>query len=229
MRIAVIDCETTGVEPWRHSLWEFGAVLVSPDDPSQDPEPILLRYRADVENASPDALRVNRYYERRPDAVPDARRHSDTHDLAAKLVGVRFASCNVSFDTAFVTKHLRLYGAVPMWHYSPIDIKSLCYGRRRSLLGASTSELLKAFGVDVEQCLAYFDLRRDGRHSAIADAYLAAALLYEAMGWGALYGSQCDARWGSYRCQRLFGHDDGEHGDRGTTWFTGRFSHGVLP
>jgi hypothetical protein len=209
MLIAVVDCETNGTESWRHSLWEFGAVLVSADDPSRDPEPLHFAIPADVEHASPDALRVNRYFERK--LLPDDSREC-AQMVAARLAGASFASCNVGFDTAFVTRFLRDNGAVPTWHYSPIDIKSLCYGRRRSLLGASTSQLLKAFGVDVEQCLAYFDCRRSdnekyGRHSALADAYLAAALLYEVMGWGTLYGSRCDARWGSYRCQRPFGHE----------------------
>jgi DNA polymerase III epsilon subunit-like protein len=236
MRIAVVDTETNGTEPWRHSLWEFGAVMVDSEDTAQDPTPLGFQVEADVENASPQALAVGRYFERRGGTIL-AEPGPTAMGMAERLAGARFASCNVSFDTAFVTRFLRDNGAVPTWHYSPIDIKSLAYGRRRSLMGASTSDLLKAYGVNVEQCLAYYGVRRSGRHSALADAWLAAALLYEVMGWGTLYGSRCDAIWGSYRCGLPFdGHETHRakgalRGQADTTWETdpdGSFSIGDL-
>jgi hypothetical protein len=217
VRIVVVDTETNGTEVWRHSAWEVGAVLV-PEDRSANLDWRLFRQLADMANASPDALRVNRYYQRSGAQVGGS---SDPRQIIHALDGAIFASCNVSFDVPYMVKLAREHELVPTWHYSPIDIKSLCYGRRRSLFGASTSKLLKAFGVDVDQCLAYFDVTTE-RHSALADAYLATALLYEVMGWGTVYGKpQCEARWGSYRCERAWRHEGDEHrATDGTTWRT---------
>lgn len=214
MPILVVDTETNGVEPWRHVLWEVGAVTVS-DDRAEDPRlrSWTMSLGDELARSSPDALRVNDYHER------TLGQRTDTPGvvaatLAKQASGCVLASCNVSFDKSFIEAFLLANGQVPTWGYSPIDIKSLCYGRRRSLLGAGTSRLLKEFGVDVDRCLAYFEVA-GGRHGALADAVLATALLYEAMGWGIVYGGpQCAARWGSYRCALPWRHDEELHCDR---------------
>lgn len=231
MLIAVVDTETTGTLE-QHELWELGVVLVDTEDTAADPRPLWLQSKPErLQDADPRALEVGRYYERTGGLLrdePSRQRHGiaspslSPEALAAvvanALAGVRFASCNVTFDTRFVAKWLRRWGQAASWHYSPIDVKSLCYGARPETLGAKTDELLATFRVDVGQCLAWFDLAGDGRHSALGDAYLAVALLYEAMGWGTLYGSRCNDHYGGYRCQRPYGHEGPPHVDRDQRW-----------
>lgn len=229
MRIAVVDTETTGTDPRVHQMWELGLVVVDADDPARDPEPFWCQVAPDLSAADPGALQVGRYFERAGTLREDsARRRSGwstaPHESALagqaahKLAGTRFASCNVSFDVPFVQRWLREQGTVGAWHYSPIDIKSLCYGCHPELLGASTGDIALGMGVDVDQALAWFDLHEEGRHSAIADAYIAACLLYEAMGWGRMYGSRCNDHYGGYRCEGSYGHAGRTHRDRDTSW-----------
>ena len=37
MRLAFVDCETTGVDPERHEMWELAIVTVAPWDDDHEP------------------------------------------------------------------------------------------------------------------------------------------------------------------------------------------------
>lgn len=190
MRIAFVDVETTGSEPWIHELWEVAILEVEFDFKAKFQrrmaELFWLVEPQSLEVASPRALQINGFYDRTtPEPTWDSV-HDAALEIAKATADLRLAGCNVGFDLAFLTKFMIGEFVVPTWHYSPIDIKSLAYGRRRSTFGMSTSELLKAYGVDVQKCLAYHAPHFD-RHSATADAYLAYELFNRVMGFAQTY------------------------------------------
>lgn len=244
MKVATIDLETTGTELPIHDAWEVGLVVTEvnpdpgPDEATVESEEVRLWHvQPNLSLAAAGALRVNSYYQRAP--LPGLRKSyggrvqwDDTQQVASEMAvlldGARLASCNITFDAAFTEKLLRTAGLVPTWHYSPWDIKSMIYGRRRALLGQSTGALLRAYKVDVDMLLAYHLKGHSehgdeafGRHTALGDALLANELLFRVLGWGSTYGIvdlPCPGKWGSYRCQLPRDHEDDHWHEDGTTW-----------
>lgn len=160
--LVYVDCETTGTNPAVHELWEVALV-------TSDPRPSYSQhFKATVnplhlELADQKALEVGRFFERHHQ-LPAEPPRAVAARLREWLDGARLASCNVSFDTAFLRRFLNENGQPVTWHYSPIDIKSLCYGLEPSLLGAKTEALLDFFNVPYDA---------DTRHTALDDAKLA--------------------------------------------------------
>lgn len=168
--IVFVDCETTGLDPGRHEIWELALIV--------DGEEHVWTMDVDLSKADPDALRVGRYYERERE-----REASIPFEVATEvwylttnraLVGI-----NPAFDAAFLTRFLRSHGCVPKWHYHVIDVKALAkgwlLGRHPKVPGTnppwSTDDLARGLHLDPEG----FD-----RHTALGDARLAKAM-YEAV------------------------------------------------
>src|SRR5690606_34858754 len=117
--IVFVDCETTGLDPGRHEIWELALIV--------DDEEHVWTMDVDLSKADPDALRVGRYYERErergagiPFEVATEVWYLTTNRA---LVGI-----NPAFDAAFLTRFLRSHGCVPKWHYHVIDVKAVAAG-----------------------------------------------------------------------------------------------------
>ncbi|WP_289008371.1 3'-5' exonuclease [uncultured Thermomonospora sp.] len=172
--VVFVDCETTGLDPDRHEIWELALIV--------DDEEHVWTVSVDLSKADPGALRVSRYYERlwfseRKTLAPTP------FEVAAQvcyltcnrtLVGI-----NPAFDAAFLTRFLRRRGYVPAWHYHVIDVKAVAagwlMGRHPKVPGMnppwSTDDLARGLHLSPEG----FD-----RHTALGDARLAKAM-YEAV------------------------------------------------
>ena len=174
MSVVFIDCETTGLDPDRHEIWELALIV--------DGEEHVWVMDVDLSKADPGALRVSRYYER--------LWYSERKTLASTPFEVAAQVCyltanrtlvgiNPAFDAAFLTRFLRRHGYVPAWHYHVIDVKAVAagwlMGRHPKVPGMnppwSTDDLARALHLDPEG----FD-----RHTALDDARLAEAM-YEAV------------------------------------------------
>lgn len=100
--LIVVDVETSGLDPTRHDVLEVAAIdLVTGEDLTFVPTPVSGSW---LEEADPDALRINRYFER---AVYRDRVDVDTTRdrwrlLAKMLDGNIIAGANPQFDASFV-------------------------------------------------------------------------------------------------------------------------------
>ncbi|MFE9764652.1 exonuclease domain-containing protein [Streptomyces sp. NPDC005808] len=123
---AFVDVETIGLDPFLHDAWEI-AVILRCD--GQDEEHVF-RIKPDLLNADPEALKINRYYERTnaPDWVWDDP-HIAATQVRALLDGAVLVGSNVPFDAEMLTHLLGRYFDQPRpWHYRTVDVVTLAVG-----------------------------------------------------------------------------------------------------
>ncbi|WP_326806710.1 3'-5' exonuclease [Streptomyces sp. NBC_01775] len=136
--LAFVDTETTGLDPARHEVWEIAVIRRETD--GTETEHLWQRRLTDhqLEDADPEALRINRYAERL--AVPDVQYAASlSHaceqphglslgqldaDVRTVVTGAVLIGSNPAFDAAFLQAFL---GAAP-WHYRTVDIATLAAG-----------------------------------------------------------------------------------------------------
>ncbi len=180
MTTVFADLETTGVDAFRHHLWEIG--LIVRDDTGADRE-YCWQVRPDLTSADPMALKIGGYYKRakvKDDQVGCARTLVDPDyafdpsttvrsvrtiaaELAAILDGVVLAAANVAFDAGFLAAFLRANGQAPAWDYHLLEVESYAAGAIGMVPPWKLDRLAAELGVKLP----------DGRHSALADARLA--------------------------------------------------------
>lgn len=134
--IIVVDVETTGLDPERHTVvevawynlttWEHGCFV-----PPHNPNKVL----ADAEIR---ALQVNRYLDRLADAEQDDG--TAARILANHLHGNILAGSNPAFDAVFLRDLFDYYYrdmVVPRWHHRLLDLSAYAAG----VLGIPPAEL----------------------------------------------------------------------------------------
>jgi len=181
--LAFVDCETTGLDPDRHEVWEVGLILRQGDGVFTETE-YVWQLPVDLGRADPMALTVGRYYERGepPDSFQPDEKLRIVGRLAELTHGAHLVGAVPSFDDAFLKRLLRANGACPGWHYHLVDVEALAAGRLAANGTVahdkcqppwSSNELSLAVGVDPEQ----FE-----RHTALGDARWARAIYDAVMG-----------------------------------------------
>ncbi len=187
-RLCFVDIESTGLEADRHEVYEIG-LIVRDGDSRMDPEwrwwlPVNLT------RADPNALRVGRFFERRPPQnhtwsgalqwAPDISgkiEQADVRDVAASVMeltaGAHLVGAVPSFDAAFLSRLLRAHGCCPAWNYHLVDVEALAAGLTQTEPPWDSGKLFSKLGVDPDQ----FD-----RHTALGDARLAKATYDFVMG-----------------------------------------------
>ena len=194
MRLAFVDCETTGLDPERHEMWELAVVTVAPWDCDDEPGEWTWQLPVDLESADPQGLSVGRFYERRrqlprlggealvryPSAAEHGWDHLPVSEAAQQVAGLLDATHLVgavpSFDAAFIGRWLRANGQAPTWHYHLVDVEALVAGRTAQPPPWHSGSLSLSVGVDPQ---------RFERHSALGDARWARALYEAALSCGA--------------------------------------------
>ncbi|ANA87603.1 DNA polymerase III subunit [Gordonia phage Jeanie] len=172
-RYVALDLETTGLNTLTACPLEIGAVEILENDP-RGPYGRVLGFvphtpDAVLHKASPDALAVNRFYERRLYAA--MLRPAETADMMLELVellrGATLVGANVAYDAAILWAWLATFtdDETPPWHFRLYDVElatevALNLDRTPSL--RSSCEL---WNVDTD---------RDAAHTALGDAYMAA-------------------------------------------------------
>lgn len=180
--VAFVDCETTGLDPDRHEVWEVGLIV---DD---------LTFRwvlpVDLGRADPVALRIGGYHDRTQLPVcirneSDVVWHDDevvdplgrfAHDFAALTRGRHLIGAVVSFDAERLAKLLKANGACPEWHYHLIDVEAMAVGFLAGggyevQLPWDSAELSRQVGVNPDEY---------AKHTALGDARWAKAI-YDAI------------------------------------------------
>ena len=115
MTFLYCDVETTGLDPHVHDIWELAYA-------ADDGEVVSDFLPHDLIHAQPAALRVGRYLDRVPDAIPGSRSASTPFESEAMRLmgGVTIVGANPAFDTAFLAER---WGYAP-WRHRLLDIET---------------------------------------------------------------------------------------------------------
>lgn len=153
--LAIIDVETSGLDPAWHEMVDLGAIYVDPD--GQELGRFFVRIRPQhPERLDPGAAAVNGYSEvrwRELGAVEEAeavRRWLEFHAPLAAGRQVVFVALNVWFDQAFTTALLARNGKRwrDLFHYQVLDLPSMAWSQgARDLTGAA---LASRYGIAAE-------------------------------------------------------------------------------
>lgn len=171
--LAFVDCETTGLDPRMHEVWEVALVL-------RDSEGVefeaVWQLPVDLGRADPMALSVGRFYERAHQAQQGESDqltsvHAFARQFAALTHGAHLVGAVPSFDDAFLKRVLRSGHQCPGWHYHLVDVEALVAGRLGLTPPWNSNALSLAIGVDPGD----FE-----RHTALGDVHWATAL-YDAV------------------------------------------------
>lgn len=157
--LAFLDIETTGLDPYTDEVLEV-AYLREYDDPFS----LVTTHfsmQIDERSASPDALKINRYWERKPELLDIQLAWSPAaYKLVTDLKDHIIVGNNPTFDLTFLTQFLRKWAWKPTWYYRPLDVGSMAQGRFRERGVTRTPDIAERLGVPLP----------DDQHSALADA-----------------------------------------------------------
>jgi DNA polymerase-3 subunit epsilon len=127
--LIVVDCETTDLTTDAHIV-EIAAINVTTGE-----ELYFVPYisRHCLADASPEALQINRYYER--GVFKDMLDQEATHDAYLKLQSMltfnTFGGSNPRFDAQLVERAPRIGGVAPIgavWHHRLADVSAYACG-----------------------------------------------------------------------------------------------------
>jgi hypothetical protein len=211
--LAFIDCETTGLHPADHEIWEVAVVLRG------GPEGRDLRVwqlPVDAGRADPMSLDIGGWYERRwpisdisspheqQAAVTGYDLRSSDHDgdprrallavneihmhtwavgMAYLLHGRHLVGACVSFDAERLARLLRRHGACPSWHYHLVDCEAFAAGSLASRSSSPSLFLPPWRSEDLSRAVGVEPDKFD-RHTALGDALWAEAMYDAAIGTG---------------------------------------------
>ena len=184
-RLLVIDTETGGLDPERHSILSLGAVVWADGKLGETFEVRIVEPEISVE---PEAMAVNRInleeHQVRGQSPPEAVRRflafldrnfgpADTREKI-DLVGH-----NIMFDVGFLRRLLRICGGSlsDFFSHRYLDtagiVRFLILAKKVSMSGASSNQAFEYFGVSVPP---------NARHTALGDAIATAKLLNALLG-----------------------------------------------
>ena len=137
-----VDLETTGLDFDVHQIVEVSWAL-------NDEEPTTLVLPHTLDMADPEALKVNRYYERGLDDITKWADEDRLQELSAALEDAHIAGSNPAFDMAF----LQRYGFTG-WYYRLMDVPLWVAGRLNlpeSLGLKRTADLMRHDGFEIPE------------------------------------------------------------------------------
>lgn len=130
-KLAFVDTETTGLDPFLHDVWEVAVIVREDGDDTEH----TFRLPPDLSLAEAKALEINRYMERvtAPGWKWDDRRTA-ARQLYRLLDGAVMVGSNPAFDAEFLAHFFGSYFEKPKpWHYRTIDVTTLAAGRQYGL------------------------------------------------------------------------------------------------
>lgn len=114
--LVFLDCETTGLDPAAHQVWEIAYAV--------DDGPILSSFvQHSLANATVEALRVGRYVDRF-ESERGTQGWTFEVDLRQALRGATLVGANPAFDAAFLKARSGWVTNPAPWSYRLLDIEA---------------------------------------------------------------------------------------------------------
>lgn len=153
MKIALLDCETTGLDAQLHEILEI-AVIVFDDETLQVLDTYEAKVRPEhIETAHPKALAVNGYT---PEEWKKAKAVSLDTMMRTLSVGTKdciVMAFNIHFDLSFLDQARRSTGIELYFQRYPICLRAIAWhelSHRNPFDGWSMKEVCKKLGVPPE-------------------------------------------------------------------------------
>lgn len=161
--LAFIDVETTGLDRDKHEIIELAAVVARMKDGvfTVVDQLDLKIHPEHIEDAEPQALRVNGYSE--ADWLFAVSLEDAMKSFAEKTEGAVFVAHNATFDYGFIESAFKKTGVENKMHYHKLDTISVAFGVLHSaedVSKLSLKALCEKYGIENKKA-----------HSAFADAY----------------------------------------------------------
>ena len=132
--LAFIDIETTGLDPLKHEIIEFGCILAKQlPQVGRGPKLELIEEfefkikPEHLEMADPQALRINGYNE--ADWLFAGELKQVLKTVAEKTEGAIMVAQNVTFDWSFLDAGFKKTGIENKMHYPKLDLLSIAFAR----------------------------------------------------------------------------------------------------
>lgn len=168
-KLAFIDLETTGLDPFRCEIIEVGIVLAEQKSDSLGTQYLELLSEHNIQlipvhidSADAKGLEINKYHSRDwSSAIPQKE---GLEQVATLLEGTVLIAQNVGFDWAFLQKAGNEYGVDfdKRVHYHKLDLASMVFGK--------LYHEPKLFKYSLREMTVYFDVTNQNAHTALADA-----------------------------------------------------------
>ena len=160
MRIAIIDTETTGLDPQTSVVLEFAALIIEDGVVVREYETKIKPLVQELHYAHPKALEVNGYTD---EAWADAPTITQVApDILSLLEGCVLVGHNVGFDEQMLKAHFAAYGIAGRIPYKKIDTVTLAY-EHLIPLGLKS--------VSLDRIREFLGWSKDGAHTAMKDVY----------------------------------------------------------
>jgi hypothetical protein len=182
-KLVFLDTETTSLRHDRRA-WEIAAIVRDPAQPEAGDVELswfVAIDDLDLGNADLMSLKIGRYFDRHPDAVPlvdtnpfddgPAREAYVLFDLERFLRGATLVGAVPNFDAEVLGNRMRAHGICPSWHYHLVDVETLAAGHRGFTPPWGFDDILAAYGLQYDET---------DRHTALGDARMARDL-YDAV------------------------------------------------
>lgn len=168
-KLAFVDLETTGLDPFRHEIIEIGIVLAEQKTDLFGKQSLELISEheiqltsAHIKTADLKSLEVTKYHKR--DWSKAVAQKDGLAQAAEFLEGTIFVAQNVAFDWAFLQKAGNEYGIdfEKRVHYHKLDLASMTFGKLYH------DPKLSKFSL--REMTEYFGVTNQNAHTALADA-----------------------------------------------------------
>jgi DNA polymerase III epsilon subunit-like protein len=161
--LAFFDIETSGLDPFKHDVIEFGYVLTDERLTVQAETSFSVPF--DIEVADEGALEVNGWGQR--EFAGEMAVGAAAGKLIRDLAGATMVVNSLQFDLTFTSVFLHRYGqdidgfSPSPWSHRSVDLKSVTAGR----LGLPLHKLTTG-GI-----MRHYGLRNASAHTALGDAW----------------------------------------------------------
>ncbi len=158
MKLAIIDSETTGLDPQTSVVLEFAAIIVEDGIEVARYETKIKPTEQELQYAHPKALEVNGYTE---EAWADAPTVDEVaYDIITLLDGCTLVGHNVAFDETMLKAHFASHGIKGRIPYHKIDTVTLAY-EHLFPLGLQSASL--------DRIREFLGWSKEGAHTAMKD------------------------------------------------------------